>query len=472
MEEQVSKYVWKGVDLEKMRAEVDDPSDEAVNDLYKSKSMRHLSKSLKLMARNDEPVPEELPIHLKNFIDKNRVLDFSTEDIRMFNRSHEIWKEHGMKFVFILIFRALPYTYMAEKPANVLHMTKLLEEHTDRRIIETAQFVFDVMDKNWWEPDKRGILTALKIRIMHSAMRHIIQDSTNEQYQWNDAWGKPISQEDLIATNQVFSLEFIKGMKMIGQELSREDQDAWFHTWKRIAEIMGVQKILIADTIDDAWDLQVTVYDHLFNDETVAGKPLAVALVKGMHRFKMPERLVLFFMKTMLKDERFPNCFDRMLGEHYAEKYPDLFKEHDSPKAEEKHKKEVLHKHAHEDAMQYHNMMRDKKEEIKKQSGNSHEGILLFILDKILKLLGIREEKLHRIESEFQLLHKILHDVESGKPLEKLEEDSVLELITVFGGIMVSFLSVHFRDGKYSSTGEKSGFRIPKDLQEDWALKG
>lgn len=30
------------------------------------------------------------------------------------------------------------------------------------------------MDKNWWEPDKRGILTALRVRLMHSAMHHDI----------------------------------------------------------------------------------------------------------------------------------------------------------------------------------------------------------------------------------------------------------------------------------------------------------
>ena len=75
-------------------------------------------------------------------------------------------------------------------------MTKLLEEHTDRRIIETAQFVFDVMEKNWWEPDKRGLLTAIKIRIMHSAMRLIILDSTENGKKWNKDWGMPISQED------------------------------------------------------------------------------------------------------------------------------------------------------------------------------------------------------------------------------------------------------------------------------------
>ena len=273
----------------------------------------------------------------------------------------------------------------------------------------------------------------------------------------------------LIATNQVFSLEFIKGMKMIGQELSREDQEAWFHTWKVIAKIMGVQKELIADSIDDAWELQHTIYDHQFYDKTLAGIALAVALVKGMDRFHMPERLVLFLMKTMLEDDKFPDCFDRMLGDQFAEKYPNLFKTHDSPEAAEKHKKEVLHKHAHEDALEYHKTIQSQKEEIKskqKEKMKLQQGILLFILDMILKLLEIRKEKVNRIEIEVKLLYNILHDVKNNEPLEKLEEDSIMELITVLGGIMVSVLSVHFRHGK------ESGFRIPQYLQEDWALQG
>jgi hypothetical protein len=75
---------------------------------------------------------------------------------------------------------------------------------------------------------------------MHSSMRHVILDNKNGE-KWNEDWGKPISQEDLVATNQVFSLEFFKGMSMLGDTLSPEEQKAWFHTWKTIGRIMGVQ---------------------------------------------------------------------------------------------------------------------------------------------------------------------------------------------------------------------------------------
>ena len=70
------------------------------------------------MAENDSIVPKELPPAMRTFLENERNVTFTEEDIKMFNRSHEIWKEHGMKFVIILLFRALPYTYMAERPAK------------------------------------------------------------------------------------------------------------------------------------------------------------------------------------------------------------------------------------------------------------------------------------------------------------------------------------------------------------------
>jgi hypothetical protein len=79
----------------------------------------------------------------------------------------------------------------------------------------------------------------------NNALGHAACDfgfSEKQGEKWNDEWGKPISQEDLIATNQVFSLEFFKGMKMLGMSLRAEEQKAWFHTWKTIGKIMGVQE--------------------------------------------------------------------------------------------------------------------------------------------------------------------------------------------------------------------------------------
>lgn len=372
MEESTQQFIWNGIDLESLRQVMDKPADDAVLSVFQSNSMEHLRTVLTDLAKNDSMVSNQLPKPMQEFVDRELDFPFTTNDIELFRQTHEIWKEKGIKFIFILFFRALPYTYMAEKPANVLKMTKLLVEQPERRIFETAQFVFDVMDENWWEPEKRGILTALKVRIMHAAMRHVILDNTTGE-KWNEAWGKPISQEDLVATNQVFSLEFFKGLSMLGDALTADEQHAWFHTWKTIGKIMGVQDELICKDVDDAWALQHKVYSHLFKDKTVAGIPLTRALVETLKHFHLPEKLILIIMRQMLADEQFPDCFERMLGPTYENDHPELFAKFETDEDKQEHDK-LIHSHFHDHIKDYYTIILNKKDDCKKITLHFREG--------------------------------------------------------------------------------------------------
>jgi hypothetical protein len=93
-------------------------------------------------------------------------------------------------------------------------------------------------------------------------------------------------------------------------------------------------------------------------------------------------------------------------------------------------------------------------------------GFIAKILFLIMRFFGFNKNGTHLIDIHFDKMHNILHDNSTGEPVEELEEEMIVELMKVFGGIMVAILSVHFRKGK------KSGFRIPATLQDNWALKG
>jgi len=460
MGKKAQQFIWNGIDLDLLRQVMDKPVDDAVSALLESGSMDHLRTLLIEMAQNDSIVSDQLPKPMYDFIRGELAYSFSPEDIGFFNQTHEIWKEKGMKFIFILMFRSLPYTYMAEKPANVLKMTKLLIEHPERRIFETAQFVFDVMDKNWWEPDKRGILTALKVRIMHAAMRHIILDH-KEGEKWNEAWGKPINQEDIVATNQVFSLEFFKGMSMLGDTLNPQEQQAWFHTWKTIGRIMGVQDELICKDLNEAWTLQQTVYNHLFKDKTEAGIPLTKALVQTMEHFHLPLELTLLIMKRMLADDQFPDCFDRMLGPSYQELYPEFFTKHETTSEKEKHEK-LLRSQFHHHLKNYYVTILDKKTDYQKVKPK--QGIIERIIAWVMKMIGRIENRKLLIDLHIDILHEILHHEGTDELIDELDEKLIVDSMSALGGIMIGILSLHFREGK------QSGFRIPADLQEYWSL--
>lgn len=469
MTNKAHKFEWKGINLEDLRQEMDEKADDAVTAVFDSgKKMEHFVGDLKKLASNKAYIHDDVPKPMHDFVQKELAIEFTDEDIKYFNLTHEIWKKKGMKFIYILFFRALPYTYMAEKPANVLKMTKLLITHAQRRIFETAQFVFDVMDDKWWTDKKRGTLTALKVRIMHAAMRHVILNTKSGDTdivtgEWKSKWGKPISQEDLVATNQVFSLEFFKGMEMLGDGLSAEEQEAWFHTWKTIGKIMGVKDDLIAKDVDEAWSLQHEIYTHLFNDKTDAGIPLAEALVETMAHFLIPRNLTLLMMKHMLADEQFPNCFEQMLGPTYKEGYTKLFEVHVTEEEKDAHKEE-LRGHFHKELKTYYDTLHEHK--IKYRTEKPHRGWFEKVADWFMKLFGVSKEKQHLVDKHISLLHNVLHHPDTGNPREELEEELILDSMNAMGGIMISILNKHYRKGK------DSGFRIPDTLKDNWSLKG
>ncbi len=461
MGKKTEQFIWNGIDLEQLRQVMDKPSDDAVASVFASQSMDYLRNLLRDMAKNDDFVSLQLPPEMHNFVQNELNFKFSDDDIRHFKHAHEIWKRKGMQFVYILFFRALPYTYMAEKPANVLRITKLLETHTERRIFETAQFVFDVMDKDWWHPEKRGILTAIKIRIMHASMRHIILDKNTTNEKWNEKWGQPISQEDLIATNQVFSIEFFKGLDLLNESLTPDEQIAWFHTWRTIAKIMGVEDQLLAKDVEEASSLQSAIYNHLFRDKTESGIGLAKALVETLHTFHLPLKLTLYMMKRMLEDEQYPDCFIRMLGPSFESEYPELFAVHESIREREENNT-LLNKNFHAHLKEYYETLKDVRPNY--TTSKSKIGFFEKIIFLILSLFGKRKDTVHVIDKHLDKLNDILNASGAGDEVEELEEEAIIKAMSALGGIMVGILAFYFREGK------DSGFRIPKSLKEHWLL--
>ena len=481
---------WNLERLNQLRQVMDSDADSAVASIYGSQSSALLRNTLMQIATNDSVALKEYfsesdtPEPLYDLINNELSREFSDDEIAIFNRTHEIWQDHGIRFIYILFFRALPFTYAAEKPANVLRLTRLIEEQAVRRIFETAQFVFDVMDGNWWEPDKRGIITALKIRIMHAAMRHMLLNNEAGE-QWAAAqWGMPISQEDVIATNQVFSLEFFKGMEMLGTPLSDEDQDAWFYTWKVIGDIMGIENDLLMPTIPEAWELQTAIYNHLFNDDHTSGVGLAKALVGALHEFLLPEKLTLIIMRKMMKDDAFPDVFDELLGPSFKDTYASLFNKENT--ADGKSPDQQVTDEFFEELKTFHDSVKAYRakelENIADNAATAEQNIVDYQLDEFDKIFGDVEkvslpnpieEDLEIAEKKiFSVIDKIFDDADKSAELqntvedaEKIKEDIVRRAMEAISKVVIDVLSKYFRAGK------NAGFRIDADLKEHWAIR-
>ncbi|HEX5752940.1 MAG TPA: oxygenase MpaB family protein [Archangium sp.] len=287
---------WTDAFLDTKRTECDPEADEAVRSL----SEREVTLANELMTQlilNEQPAPEQLHPSLRHFLDDTRALPDWTqpsllaEGQRFFNRC-------APQMLIALFCASLPSCYAARKGVKVLHLTGKMGRGRDtrvrdvlasnllmklplsqrlsmrlrawlsrdvrrgtglptnltRRILETAQMVVDVMAPDLGPgnpaglaPGGRGIRTAQKVRLMHAAVRHLIA----QEGKWDPALGQPINQEDMAATMLAFSVVTLRALPKLGYTPSPLETQAYYHAWRVVGHIMGIQGELLPERYEE-----------------------------------------------------------------------------------------------------------------------------------------------------------------------------------------------------------------------------
>lgn len=116
------------------------------------------------------------------------------EKVRLGQR---LFQRYGMQMTLAYFTWSLPCCYAWAKAAKVLTWTGGIDKNVHRRIIETAQFVLDVMVEGGLEPKGFGVRTAQKIRLLHATIRYHV----GREPKWRASeWDTPANQEDHVAT--------------------------------------------------------------------------------------------------------------------------------------------------------------------------------------------------------------------------------------------------------------------------------
>jgi hypothetical protein len=92
MENKNQQYIWNGIDLNGLREIMDPAADKAIDSIYESKSTDRLVKILQGMAENDSEISPELPKPMYDFIESELNIEFSEEDIQLFNEARKSGK--------------------------------------------------------------------------------------------------------------------------------------------------------------------------------------------------------------------------------------------------------------------------------------------------------------------------------------------------------------------------------------------
>ena len=196
-------------------------------------------------------------------------------------RAEAVFMDKSMLSCTLLFCASLPECYVLPDLSAVLHTAGQLEQHTDYRIRSTAAMIFPVMMRGGLaSPAGGGVAQTLKVRLIHATVRHLIlrgapdgalacapvmrelppqtpagpgMYAALQARGWNTARdGLPCNQEQLAYTLLTFGYVFLRGLRTLGLGLPRADEEAYLHAWNVLGHVLGIERALMATTMDEA----------------------------------------------------------------------------------------------------------------------------------------------------------------------------------------------------------------------------
>ncbi|MFD0265028.1 oxygenase MpaB family protein [Streptomyces sp. NPDC127106] len=228
---------WTDELLTPTRKAGDPLADAAIEEVYALGREGEVRTALLGTGENSDTVPSGLPPKLQQYFEQSAVLP-AWADPALIDRGHDLLGRYRGHICTTLLCASLPLCYGCANGAQVLDRSTRLTTGVYRRLMETAQFVVDVLDAGGLGPHGRGLRSTQKIRLLHATMRYHVSRLED----WDTAWGLPVNQEDLAGTLMSFSVVVPQGLARLGVDLPVEDRDAYFHIWRVIGHVLGVDE--------------------------------------------------------------------------------------------------------------------------------------------------------------------------------------------------------------------------------------
>ena len=234
--------------LDSLRGIADPVPDQLVDQLAERHTIGTVSGVLHHLLRNAQPIPDELPPDVADWLRTSGALP-GWSDRRRIERAAHMFATHGPTICLILSTSSLLEAYAAHRGVKVLAFTYRLSQDVYRRVAETAQFVLTVLAPGGLYADGGGIPAILKVRLMHAAIRRLIRQTGR----WPDAeLGVPICQEDLLGTLMTFSYVVVRDLPKLDIRISDQDGEDYLYFWRVVGELLGVRAEYIPPTLREA----------------------------------------------------------------------------------------------------------------------------------------------------------------------------------------------------------------------------
>lgn len=242
---------WPDSLLDSFKQRGDSLADQVVEQLQQNHDLDQVNRALQHLDENDETLPSGLPPVLVDYLTETANLP-DWADMHAIDTAQRFFSCRGPVFGVVLLCGSLPVLYAGGLGgAQVLAATEQFSNHYARRAGETLRFILDAMEPDGLAPNGKGVRTIQKVRLMHASIRYYVKRSP-DAWPAKPEWGAPINQEELMGTLLAFSSEALLGLEKMGIDVTDEEKNAYFHTWKVIGHMLGIEPGIMPNDLDDA----------------------------------------------------------------------------------------------------------------------------------------------------------------------------------------------------------------------------
>ncbi|WP_439483939.1 oxygenase MpaB family protein [Cyclobacterium plantarum] len=250
-----------------------------------------------------DSLPDIFPPAVKNYFEFF-LKDHPHKEAPFIREAQFFFEKYSSMILSLLGFYSLPYTYAFGDGAEVLVRSRKIVENPGERLAETALFVLECYRPGAFESDKRVLMVLAKVRLIHAMSRHFIKKHAVD---WDQSWGQPINQEDLLSTNLTFSLLISRGIQKSNHSISSKEREMLLAYWGLVGHYLGVDTKFWPASNKEAFELEKIIRKrHL--KKSIAGKVLLHSLLN-------------FYRKNLFRPELSPfleNILQYYLGEEIS----------------------------------------------------------------------------------------------------------------------------------------------------------
>ncbi|QWF78595.1 oxygenase MpaB family protein [Amycolatopsis sp. CA-230715] len=192
---------------------------------------------LRTWTKNGQPLPAGLPPDLRDFVEHARRLP-SWVDERKLATAYDFTEKRGLYLGVLYGLASGMMSTVIPHEARAVYYSKGGANLKDR-ISKTAKLGYDIGTRDAFAPGGEMIVTCVKTRLVHAAVRHLLPKSPH----WPGTADEkiPISQADMLVTWHSLPTTVMRKLTGWQVPIPGAESEAFLHSWQLGGHLLGIR---------------------------------------------------------------------------------------------------------------------------------------------------------------------------------------------------------------------------------------